>query len=74
MSAQTRPRSVQTNIRLTPRQNDRLAEIAREQGFLGGPGLRPDEPNRSLAARYLMGKADEEMKANDVSLEWDRNA
>lgn len=68
------PRSVQFNTRLTPEQLHRLEEIAVERGFLGGPGLKPDMPNLSLAARYLMGQADPVMKANDVVLEWDRNA
>lgn len=66
-------RSVQFNTRLTPEQSDRLAEIAREKGFLGGPGVPPGEPNRSLAARWLMGQADKVMRENDVVLEWDRS-
>lgn len=74
MATKTEPRSVQFNTRLTPAQLARLEEIAVEKGFLGGPGLKPETPNLSLAARYLMGQADKVMADNDVSLEWDRNA
>lgn len=74
MSAQTRPRSLQFNTRITPEQRDRLEQIAREHNFMGGPGLRPDDPNLSLAARWLWGEADKVMREHDVVLEWDRNA
>lgn len=74
MAQTTEPRSLQFNTRVTPAQRQRLEQIAVERGFLGGPGLKPGEPNVSLAARWLWGQADEVMRANDVSLEWDRNA
>lgn len=67
------PRSVQFNVRLTPDQIARLEEIAVEQNLLGGPGVRRDTPNLSLAARWLFAKADPIMGEHDVVLEWDRN-
>lgn len=67
------PRSVQLALRVTPEQKTRLEAIAREQGFLGGPGRSPGEPNISLAARWLMGESDQEIRENDLVLEWDRN-
>ena len=73
-STPTRPRSIQFNARITPAQLDRLEAIARERSFFGGPGLKKDEPNLSLAARWLWGEADPVMRENDVVLEWDRNA
>lgn len=66
-------RSIQFNVRITPEQHARLEQIAADKGFVGGPGLRPDAPNLSLAARWLWGKADQVMAANDVILEWDRS-
>lgn len=67
------PRSVQLAMRVSPEQKERLETIARERGFLGGPGRAPGEPNISLAARWLMGESDREMRENDLVLEWDRN-
>ena len=39
-----------------------LDQIAVEQGFVGGKGVRKGVPNRSAAARFLMAQADERMK------------
>lgn len=67
-----RPRN-QLGIRMTEAQRARLAEIALENGLTGGPGVKPGEPNLSLAVRHLMGKADKVMAENDLDLTWDRS-
>ena len=67
------PRSVQVNLRLTPPARALMETIAREQKLLGGPGLKPEEPNVSAAIRYLIGRAEPRYRELDLSLEWDRS-
>ncbi|GAA2027847.1 hypothetical protein GCM10009740_16900 [Terrabacter terrae] len=68
-----KPRSKQLNLRVTFEAEEFLQAVARERGLMGGPGLRPDQPNVSAAVRFLMGKADERYKPLDLTLDWDRS-
>lgn len=61
----------QFNVRISEEQETALAEIAHEQGLMGGPGKRPDEPNLSAALRFLVAKADPRM-AKGPDMTWDR--
>lgn len=63
--------SRQLNIRISEEQETALAQIAHEQGLMGGPGKRPDEPNLSAALRFLVAKADRRM-AKGPDMNWDR--
>jgi hypothetical protein len=52
----------QFQIRMPERAAERLEQIARDRGFIGGPGRHGgDTPNRAEAVRWLLGQADEKL-------------
>ena len=66
------PRSVRLNLRLNPAARRITEQVAREQSLLGGPGLKPGEPNLSAAVRWLMSRADPRFREVELDLDWDR--